>query len=419
LDIQNLIFTRRFINMAIGMPKLQQLPPVPGFKTAAIASGIKKNGQKDLLMVSMTPNTTVAGLYTQNLIVAAPVTLCKERLPGGIAQALIVNSGNANVANGPQGMETAKTITQTVADALNIKADTVFTASTGVIGETLPIDKPLAAIPKLTTNLSDNGWLEAAQAIMTTDTCPKAISKKIELDGKSITITGIAKGAGMIHPNMATMLAFIFTDAAITSPALQTILSESVETSFNSVSVDGDTSTNDTLMAFASGLAKNSLIEDPHAENAIPLVGAINDLCQELAQWLIRDGEGVTKFVAITVAGAKTQTAAKQVAMSVAKSPLVKTALAGCDPNWGRILCAIGYAGVEFPVDEIDIFLGGVQIVKGGVRDPNYKEEQGQKVMAEEEITIHIDLKSGPAKRTIWSCDLTHEYIDINADYRT
>jgi glutamate N-acetyltransferase / amino-acid N-acetyltransferase len=405
--------------MAIGMPKLQLLPQVPGFKTAATASGIKKNGQADLLMVSMAPNTTVAGLFTQNRVVAAPVTLCKERLANGIAQALIVNSGNANVANGPQGMETAKTITKTVAKALDIPAKTVFTASTGVIGETLPIEKPLTAIPKLTAALTDNGWLDAAKAIMTTDTCPKAATRKIEIDGKTVTITAIAKGAGMIHPNMATMLAFIFTDAAITSPALQTILSESVETSFNSVSVDGDTSTNDTLMAFASGLAKNSIIEDPHSTAAAPLLDAINDLCQELAQWLIRDGEGVTKFVTINVAGSRNQTEAKQVGMSVARSPLVKTALAGCDPNWGRILCAIGYAGVEFEVDEIDIFLGEVQIVKGGVRDPNYKEEQGQKVMKEEEISITIDLKSGSEKRTVWSCDLTHEYININADYRS
>ncbi|MBF0446280.1 MAG: bifunctional glutamate N-acetyltransferase/amino-acid acetyltransferase ArgJ [Magnetococcales bacterium] len=405
--------------MAIGMPKLQQLPPVPGFKTAATACGIKKNGLTDLLMVSMTPNTTVAGLFTLNRVVASPVTLCKQRLPRGIAQALIVNSGNANVANGPQGMETAKTITQTVAKALDIPEDTVFCASTGVIGETLPVAKPLAAIPKLTATLTDNGWLDAAKAIMTTDTCPKASTRTIELDGKIVTITGIAKGAGMIHPNMATMLAFIFTDAAITSPALQTILSEAVETSFNSVSVDGDTSTNDTLLAFASGLAQNSLIEDPHSAVAAPFIAAIKDLCQELAQWLIRDGEGVTKFVTINVVGAKTQNEAKQVAMSVAKSPLVKTALAGCDPNWGRILCAIGYAGVEFEVDEIDIFLGDVQIVKGGVRDPNYKEEQGQKVMNAEEITIAIDLKMGSAKRTVWSCDLTHEYININADYRT
>ncbi|MBF0194395.1 MAG: bifunctional glutamate N-acetyltransferase/amino-acid acetyltransferase ArgJ [Magnetococcales bacterium] len=405
--------------MAIGMPKLQPLSPVPGFKTAAIACGIKANGQKDLLMVSMAPNTTVAGLFTQNLVVAAPVTLCKERLPKGIAQALIVNSGNANVANGPQGMETAKTITQTVANTLEIPTDTVFTASTGVIGETLPIEKPLSAIPKLTAALTHDGWLEAATAIMTTDTYPKAISKKVVIDGKNITITGIAKGAGMIHPNMATLLAFIFTDAAITSPALQTILNEAIEASFNSISVDGDTSTNDTLMAFASGLAENNLIEDPHSATVVPLVDAINDICQELAQWLIRDGEGVSKFVTINVVGAKNQTEAKQVAMSVARSPLVKTALAGCDPNWGRILCAIGYAGVEFNVEEIDIYLGDVQIVKGGVRDPNYKEEQGQEVMNQEEITIAIDLKSGVAKRTIWSCDLTHDYIKINADYRS
>jgi glutamate N-acetyltransferase / amino-acid N-acetyltransferase len=405
--------------MAIALPILKPLPPVPGFTTAWIASGIKANGDSDLLLVSMVENTTVAGLFTQNRVVAAPVTLCRERLPAGVARALIVNSGNANVANGPQGMETAKTITKTVAKALNIPEETVFTASTGVIGESLPIEKPIGAIPKLTATLNDNGWLGAAQAIMTTDTQPKAASRQIELDGKKITITGIAKGAGMIHPNMATMLAFLFTDAAITTTALQTILGDAVETTFNSVTVDGDTSTNDTLMAFASGLAGNSPITDPKAEDAAQFVSAINDLCRELAQWLIRDGEGVTKFVTITVAGAKTEADAKEVAMSVAKSPLVKTAFAGCDPNWGRILCAIGYAGIEFPVEEIDIFLGEVQIVKGGVRAPDYREVQGQEVMNREEITVLIDLKSGSASRTIWTCDLTHEYIKINADYRS
>ncbi|MBF0357880.1 MAG: bifunctional glutamate N-acetyltransferase/amino-acid acetyltransferase ArgJ [Magnetococcales bacterium] len=405
--------------MALALPPLTHLLPVPGFTTAVIASGIKANGDKDLLLVSMVENTTVAGLFTQNRIVAAPVTLCRVRLPAGVSRALIVNSGNANVANGPQGMQTAKAIAKAVAEALNVPEETVFTASTGVIGEALPMEKPIGAIPKLTATLNDNDWLGAAQAIMTTDTQPKAASRQIELDGKKITITGIAKGAGMIHPNMATMLAFLFTDAAISPSALQTILGDAVETTFNSVTVDGDTSTNDTLLAFASGLAENSTITDPKAADAAQFAHAINDICLELAQLLVRDGEGVTKFITITVAGAKSEADAKKVAMSVAKSPLVKTAFAGCDPNWGRILCAIGYAGVEFPVGEIDIFLGEVQIVKGGVRAPDYRETQGQEVMNREEITVLIDLKSGHASRTIWSCDLTHEYIKINADYRS
>ncbi|MBF0455245.1 MAG: bifunctional glutamate N-acetyltransferase/amino-acid acetyltransferase ArgJ [Magnetococcales bacterium] len=405
--------------MAVGLPPLSPLPPVPGFQTASTACGIKKNGATDLLLVSMAPRTAVAGLFTQNQIVAAPVTLCRQRLAGGEARALIVNSGNANVANGPQGMVDAQTMSQSVAQALNIPVETVFTASTGVIGELLPVKQPLAALPKLASQLKESGWKEAAEAIMTTDTCPKAISRQVEIEGKTVTLVGLAKGAGMIHPNMATMLSFLFTDAALSSPALQTLLERSVEKSFNSVTVDGDTSTNDTLMAFASGLAGHTLIEDPDDPALASFAQALKEICQLLAQWLIRDGEGASKFVTITVEGAENEADAKQVAMTVAKSPLVKTALAGCDPNWGRILCAVGYAGVTFPVDQIDLFLGEISVVRGGVRNPAYEESQGQEVMNREEISLRIDLKSGSASWRVWTSDLTHDYISINADYRS
>ena len=406
--------------MAVGKAQSTPIPQVAGFKMAATACGIKKNGNKDLLLVAMSEKTTtVAGLFTQNRIVAAPVTLCRQRLTAGTARALIVNSGNANVANGPQGMRDAMAVTKRVAQALGIPEETVFAASTGVIGEPLPVTHPLDAIPKLAEELRADGFQEAAEAIMTTDTYPKAAFRQFELDGKAVTITGIAKGAGMIHPNMATMLAFIFTDAAINQPVLQGLLAQIAENSFNAVTVDGDTSTNDTLLAFASGLAGNPPIDSLDTPQIAPFATALLELCQELAQGLIRDGEGAGKFVTITVNGAVNEAAAKQVAMSVAKSPLVKTAFAGCDPNWGRILCAVGYAGVEFNVDKIDMFLGDVQIVSGGVRHPQYTEEQGQKVMNQDEIAVTIDLKSGASTKTVWTCDLSHEYISINADYRS
>lgn len=405
--------------MAVHFPPLPDLPPVAGFQMATTACGIKKNGATDLLLVAMAPPCAVAGLFTRNQVVAAPVTLCRERLTQGTAHALIVNAGNANVANGPQGMAHALTLTREVAHLLNVLEETVFAASTGVIGEPLPVEKPLAALPKLHDRLTADGWEAAARAIMTTDTQPKATSRQILLGGKTVTLIGIAKGAGMIHPNMATMLAFLFTDAALSSPLLQTLLTQAVETSFNSISVDGDTSTNDTLMAFASGQAGHPPLEQLTDQEQSLFAEALTSLCQTLAQWLIRDGEGASKFVTITVQGARTDADAKQVAMTIAKSPLVKTALAGSDPNWGRILCAIGYAGIPLSVEKLDLFLGEVQIVRGGVRDPDYTEAQGQTVMQEAEITLRIDLKSGSASRTVWTSDLTHDYVAINADYRS
>ncbi|MBF0447405.1 MAG: bifunctional glutamate N-acetyltransferase/amino-acid acetyltransferase ArgJ [Magnetococcales bacterium] len=405
--------------MAVGMPTLNDLPEIAGFKMASCACGIKKNGATDLLLVAMDPPCQVAGLFTTNQVVAAPVTLCRQRLAEGRAGALIVNSGNANVANGPQGMSDALAISREVAQLLSIPEESVFAASTGVIGEPLPVAAPLAAIPNLVRTLKPNNWKEAACAIMTTDTVPKGATRQVEIGGKRITINGIAKGAGMIHPNMATMLAFLFTDAHITAAALQQILSKAAANSFNCVSVDGDTSTNDTLLAFASGQADNPLIDDIQSTQVAPFLAAVNDLCQELAQWLIRDGEGAVKFVSIIVEGATDEKSAKQIANSVAKSPLVKTAFAGSDPNWGRILCAIGYAGVPFAVDLIDIFLAEVQIVKGGVRNPEYREQQGKEVMNRQEISIRIDLHGGSASSTVWTCDLTHDYISINADYRS
>lgn len=401
-----------------------EVPPsnswkIPGFRFATCASGIKTNNRTDLLLVAMEPETTVAGVFTQNQVVAAPVTLCRTRLSQGQARALIVNSGNANVANGPQGEQAALALTQAVAQQLAIPEETVFIASTGVIGEYFPVDRPLAALPKLNQNLSDqHDWLEAAQAIMTTDAFPKMALVRCDVDGQPVHVLGIAKGAGMIHPNMATMLSFVFTDAALSHESLQHHLVRAVDRSFNRAIVDGDTSTNDTVLVFASGRG-GVRIHPSHPTAMETFAAALESVCGQLARAIVADGEGATKFVTIAVTGAANQADALTVASTVAKSPLVKTAFAGSDPNWGRILAAVGYAGVPLQVDHIDIFLDQVQIVAGGVRAPNYQEAQGAAVMAQKEINVHINLGSGPGKETVWTCDLTHGYISINADYRS
>ncbi|MBF0370596.1 MAG: bifunctional glutamate N-acetyltransferase/amino-acid acetyltransferase ArgJ [Magnetococcales bacterium] len=392
---------------------------VPGFRLAATASGIKNKGVLDLLLVACDPPAVVAGVFTRNQIVAAPVEICRERLSGGEAQGLLVNSGNANACTGAVGDETARELSAQVADLLGAPNDTIFIASTGVIGEPLPGEKVKKALPKLMDDLDEGEWLQAAQAIMTTDTRPKATSRQFTLEEITFTVTGIAKGSGMIHPDMATMLGFIFTDAPITQAALQTLLTQAVDNSFNAITVDGDTSTNDTVLAFSSGLAGGDTIDDPEHPRAAPLAQALNGLCQELAWEIVRDGEGASKFVTVSVTGAKTRADAKQVAMTVAKSPLVKTACCGSDPNWGRIIAAVGYAGVPLVVDRLAIHLGEVRIVKNGGRDPDYTEEQGQAVMNCPEIAITIDLGLGEASATVATCDLTQGYITINADYRS
>lgn len=386
---------------------------VPGFRFAATASGIKTNQRTDLLLVAMDPGTTVAGVFTQNQIVAAPVTLCRQHLPQGHARALLVNSGNANVANGPQGQQAAQTLIRTTAQLLDIPEETVFIASTGVIGEHFPVERPLAALPKLAQALSDQSpWEVAALAIMTTDAFPKIASERFFVDGQPVHITGIAKGAGMIHPNMATMLCFVFTDANLPHGVLQHHLRQAVNRTFNRAIVDGDTSTNDTVLVFASG--KNSR---PPPDDAFAT--ALESVCGQLARKIVADGEGATKFVTIEVTGTPTHQEAQTVAATVAKSPLVKTAFAGSDPNWGRILAAVGYAGVPLKVDQIDIFLDHVQIVQGGVRAPLYQEAHGAAVMAQKEITVRIKLGDGQGQGSVWTCDLTHGYITINADYRS
>ncbi|MBF0175962.1 MAG: bifunctional glutamate N-acetyltransferase/amino-acid acetyltransferase ArgJ [Magnetococcales bacterium] len=405
--------------MAVGSPPPIDIPPVPGFRLAATACGLKATGRPDLLLVHMHPGTAVAGVFTRNQVVAAPVQICRQRLVGGRADALIVNAGNANAGTGPQGVQNALEVSRSVARELSVPEACIFISSTGVIGQPLPVEKIRAAIPSLAANLRDDAWSDAAVAITTTDTFPKARHRRCTLDGRPVLLAGIAKGAGMIHPDMATLLAYVFTDAAITPMAWQRLLERAVSASFNSITVDGDTSTNDTLLGFASGLAGNDLLTDPDSPRAAPLVTALNDLCQELAHLIVRDGEGATKFITITVAGAKSEADARQIGKVVAHSQLVKTAFFGQDPNWGRILAAVGRAGIPINVDAVDIHLGDVQIVQKGGLDPTYTEARGAQVMSAPEIAVHIHLHAGSAAATTWTCDLSHDYVTINADYRT
>ncbi|MEO5330767.1 MAG: bifunctional glutamate N-acetyltransferase/amino-acid acetyltransferase ArgJ [Magnetococcus sp. YQC-5] len=398
---------------------LSLLPALAGFRLSSAACGIKTGNREDLLLVEMTPAATVAGVFTRNRIHAAPVALCRQRLSNGQARALLVNSGNANAVTGPQGMHNALTVSQAAASLLQIPEEHIFVASTGVIGVPLPIERILHALPDLHASLQPGNWENGVKAIMTTDTFPKLSFRIFELEGRQITLIGMAKGAGMIRPDMATMLAFLFTDAAVTPAVLQTLLERAVETSFNSITVDGDQSTNDTALLFASQQAQNKLLDHPDDPKAAPFAQALNAVCLDLAHAIVRDGEGATKFVAVTVSGAITEIEAKQAALAVANSPLVKTALAGSDPNWGRILAAVGASGVTLDPARVSLWLGEVPVLKQGQCADSYKEEQGAAVMAAQEIAIRLDLDMGTAVRTVWTCDLTHDYISINADYRS
>lgn len=401
--------------MAVGRLLEEDIPPIAGFRLATVAAGIKASGTEDLLLVEMDRPCAVAGLFTRNQVRAAPVELCSQRLKHGEARALLVNAGNANVANGPTGHQGALATTRAVAAALNVPEEQVFVASTGVIGQRFPAEKAVAAIPGLAGTLQAGGWWQAARAIMTTDTFPKACQRRIMMGETPVHIAGIAKGAGMIHPDMATMLAFLFTDAAIHPGLLQELLTGAVHESFNSITVDGDTSTNDTVLAFASGAAGETV----HREGCQPFAQALREVCAVLAQSIVRDGEGASRFITLTVTGAASVAAARQVAFAVAHSPLVKTAFFGGDPNWGRILAAVGYAGVPIHLEKLTITLGGLRVVQGGLRDPDYHEAQGAAIMARPEITLHIDLGGGEAHATVWTCDLSHDYVTINADYTT
>jgi len=404
--------------MSVGLIEPDVLLPIKGIRLSSVSAGIKKNQNKDLVLIELAESSSCAAVFTENKFCAAPVTLAKKHLAVATPHYLLINSGNANAGTGKQGMQDAISSCELVAKQSACDVQQVLPFSTGVIGENLPVDKIANAIPEVFNQLVGDNWISAAHGIMTTDTKLKGISRQFELQGKTVTITGLSKGAGMIQPNMATMLAYIGTDAAVEKNLLQECLKEAVGLSFNSITVDSDTSTNDACVLMATGQAGNIQIAQKD-EDYLQFFNAVSEVCLYLAQAIIRDAEGATKFVTIQVGSSMSIADARQVAYTVAHSPLVKTALFACDPNWGRILAAVGRAGIEFDIDNIKIYLGDVCIVSNGGRDPAYTEEQGQAVMNQEEILIRIELNTGECKASIWTSDLSYEYVKINAEYRS
>ncbi|MDA0306480.1 MAG: bifunctional glutamate N-acetyltransferase/amino-acid acetyltransferase ArgJ [Proteobacteria bacterium] len=400
------------------------MPEIPGVRVAATCAGLKKSGKIDLLLVEMAPETCAAGVFTRSLTASAPVRWCRKALKGGPggaqAQGLVVNSENANTFTGPAGEQAVERIVEAVADLLSCRPSRVFTASTGVIGKPLDDGKIIAALPALQEALAPDAWDMAARAIMTTDTFPKAATRTAEIGGVQVTINGISKGSGMIHPDMATMLAYVFTDATLPADVLQELLEVVVDKSFNAITVDSDTSTSDSLMLFATGAGKSHPQVRAFDDAALDDFKAqLLDLCIDLAHQIVRDGEGATKFLTITVDGAETDAAAKRIALTIATSPLVKTAVAGEDANWGRIVMAVGKAGQQVDTDKLAISIGGVAIAEDGGLLPGYDETPVALHMKGQEIDFHVDVGIADGTATVWTCDLTHGYIEINADYRS
>ncbi len=404
--------------MAVGQNEFPTMPPVPGIKLGTTNAGIKQTVRDDLLVIEMAEGAICAAVFTRNAFCAAPVLVARENLKHK-PRWLLVNSGNANAGTGLQGYQDAKDTCHEVALEAEGKARRVLPFSTGVIGQRLPVDKITAGIPNAFSQLHEANWDKASRAIMTTDTFPKGVTKTIMLDGQSITINGISKGAGMIQPDMATMLAFIGTDAKIAQPLLQSCLETAAEQSFNRITVDGDTSTNDALVLMASGCSAAPEIT-PRGKHYQLFADAIMVVCKQLAELIIRDGEGATKLMRINIMGAKSDEEAVMVGKTIAHSPLVKTAFFASDPNWGRILAAVGRAGVENMVLEaVQIYLDDVCIVTNGGVAPDYTETAGQRVMKQEEITITVKLGRGEAIQEILTCDFSYDYVKINAEYRT
>ena len=401
-------------------PQAASLLPVKGVQLGFAQAHVRKPNRKDVLVLTLAENSRVAGVFTLNRFCAAPVILCKQYLAQteGI-RALLVNTGCANAGTGEDGLNRAKQSCAALGKLLRINANQVLPFSTGVILEPLPVDKVIAGMPAAIENLKEDNWLNAAEAIMTTDIVAKGRSRQITLGGKTVTITGISKGSGMIHPNMATMLGYIATDAAISQAALEAIIQYAVNKSFNCITVDGDTSTNDSLILMATNLAGNAEINENSADFAA-LRDAFTDVAIELAQAIVRDGEGATKFMTVTVEGGKDEAECRKVAYAIAHSPLIKTAFFASDPNLGRILAAIGYAGIDdLDVNKLDLYLGDVLVAEKGGRAASYKEEQGAAIMKESDILVRVVLNRGQQNVTIWTCDFSYDYVKINADYRS
>jgi glutamate N-acetyltransferase / amino-acid N-acetyltransferase len=403
--------------MAVGLSEPESISPIPGIKLASLSAGIKKNNKTDLVLISCGPGTSAAAVFTRNAFCAAPVIVAKSHLSSESPRALLINSGNANAGTGDTGLRNAEQSCQLLADALGCDADQVLPFSTGVIGQQLPMDKLASGIERIVAKLEQDQWLDAAKGIMTTDTVAKGVSRTFDLDGKTVTISGIAKGAGMIRPDMATMLSFIATDAVVDSVLLQKCLDKAIDISFNSITVDGDTSTNDACVLLATGQSGVSIT---NGEPLNAFTEALQDVCRVLAQAIIRDAEGATKFVTIEVQNAISVDEARNVAYTIAHSPLVKTALFASDPNWGRILAAVGRSDIDsLDVSKVDIYLGNTCIVQSGSVAEEYTEEAGQAEMDRPEISIRVVLGRGGKQATVWTSDLSHEYVSINADYRS
>ena len=410
------------VNLPLPVPA--NLKPVAGIELGHAEAGVRKANRKDLLVLKLAPTATVAGVFTKNRFCAAPVQFCKTHLGklsqgGAPIRALIINTGNANAGTGDTGLANANATCTALAELLACDASQILPFSTGVILEQLPVDRIKAGMPQAIANLQADNWYNAAEAIMTTDTQPKAASRTVTIEGKSVTMTGISKGAGMIKPNMATMLGFLAIDAKVAQPLLERMVKEAADKSFNCITIDGDTSTNDSFMLIATGAGQLE-VNDANTTAYAELCAAVTAISQELAQMIVRDGEGATKFMTITVEEGSSVDECRQIAYSIGHSPLVKTAFYASDPNLGRILAAVGYAGInDLDVSKLNLYLDDVLVAKNGGRNPDYKEEDGQRVMKQSEITIRVQLARGTAAATIWTCDLSHDYVSINADYRS
>ena len=405
-------------------PDPKSLLPVSGVALGIAQANIRKPNRKDLLVIRLDAGAIVAGVFTQNRFCAAPVVVTRQHLgmldPGTTVRALVVNTGNANAGTGQEGLAHARQTCADLARLIGCTSAQVLPFSTGVIMEPLPVDRIAAGLPACIADCRADNWSSAAAAIMTTDTVPKAASRQVKIGTETVTITGIAKGSGMIHPDMATMLGFIATDARVSLPLLKAAVTHAAQRSFNCITVDGDTSTNDSFMLIASGQAAMEEITDMRTAEFIALRDAVTEVAAELAQAIVRDGEGATKFITLRVEGGRDEAESRKVGFAVAHSPLVKTAFFASDPNLGRILAAIGYAGIaDLDVERLDLYLDDVLVARHGGRNPAYQEADGQRVMKQSEITVRIVLNRGTASATLWTCDLSHDYVSINADYRS
>ena len=403
-------------------PDARALSSVAGIELGVARAAIRKPDRRDLLVMRVAEGASVGGVFTQNRLCAAPVQVAREHLqaPRAAIRALVVNTGNANAGTGAQGIEDARAVCGALAELIGCAPGQVLPFSTGVIMEPLPVARIHAGLPTCVKDLRADGWLDAAEAIMTTDTVPKAVSRVVSIAGARVVLTGIAKGSGMIRPNMATMLGFVGTDAKVSPDALDVAVRRAADRSFNCITVDGDTSTNDAFIAVATGKAAMTAIERPQGEAFEQLCAALTEVATELAQAIVRDGEGATKFVTVSIENGRSEAECRKVGYAIAHSPLVKTAFFASDPNLGRILAAIGYSGIDdLDVDALDLYLDDVHVATRGGRHPAYVEEAGKRAMAKSEFRVRVDLHRGDAKLDLWTCDLSHDYVTINAEYRT